>query len=140
MNDSLLLTVNNKKLGSTNHFHNFSAKDIKEKTFEKLTHENEDADKDFESSVGEEDLESIRFFDKIKMRTNSISHSKIPKLNLNFNNLTTKNETYVKKKHEYNVKNEMYKRNLLQKPQTFGYSTIAEFKQKKNPSQKKKYQ
>ena len=45
-----------------------------------------DNDGEVESSVRDTDLESIRFFDKIQMRTNSVSHTKVPKLNLNFNN------------------------------------------------------
>ena len=49
--------------------------------------DNSNEEKD-DSSIEYEDLESIRFFDKIKMRTNSISHSKIQILNLNFNNET----------------------------------------------------
>lgn len=70
------------------------------------------------------------------MRTNSISHSKIPKLNLNFNH-STKNETYVKKKASYNIKYDFNGRNNLHKSQNFGYSTMAEFKKKKVPYKKK---
>ena len=72
------------------------------------------------------------------MRTNSISHSKIPKLNLNFNN-STKNETYVKKKPSYNIKYDFYGRNNLQTSHNFGYSTMAEFKKQKVPYKKKYY-
>ena len=51
------------------------------------------------------------------MRTNSISHSKIPKLNLNFNH-STKNSTYVKKKPLNNLKYDFNGRNNLQKSQS----------------------
>ena len=72
------------------------------------------------------------------MRTNSISHSKIPKLNLNFNH-STKNSTYVKKKPLNNLKYDFNGRNNLQKSHNFGYSTMAEFKKQKVPYKKKYY-
>ena len=90
--------------------------------------------KENESSIPDDELESIRFFDKIKMRTNSVSHSKVPKLNLNFNH-TTKNEHSIKK--QVNALKDG--RNNIHKPQALGYSTIAEFKKKKILNLKKKY-
>lgn len=63
------------------------------------------------------------------MRTNSISHSKIPKLNLNFNNEPNK-ISYVNKK--------KYGRNLsMHKPMVCGYSTIAGIKHMKTGNKKK---
>ncbi len=93
--------------------------------------DNSNEEKD-DSSIEYEDLESIRFFDKIKMRTNSISHSKIPKLNLNFNNETNVTRTINK--------NKKCGRNFsMQKPIVGGYSTIAGIKYKKLIGNNKKF-
>ena len=84
-----------------------------------------------ESSVNTEELESIRFFDKINMRTHSFSNSKIPKLNLNFsqpNVNKTKNNYYQimkinnKKKLQNNTHNN-YK-NFIEEKSGFFHSQI----------------
>jgi len=95
-----------------------------------------------ESSVNTEELESIRFFDKINMRTHSFSNSKIPKLNLNFSqpNINKTKNTYYqimkinnKKKLQNNTHNN-YKNFLEEKTGFFhnqintGYSNLAKNK------------
>ena len=66
------------------------------------------------------------------MRTNSISHSKIPKLNLNFNKESNKSRTINK--------NKKYGRNFsMQKSIVGGYSTIAGIKHKKLIGNNKKF-
>jgi hypothetical protein len=125
------------------------------------------------SSVREVDLESIRFFDKIQMRTKSISHTKVPKLNLDFSNNNNtfinnnnkiisnieqknnnKSNYYYHKKNlkafqptkggdngrNINYNNYISSTNIQSQKlshQVYGYSTKAEYKQKKNKMIKK---
>lgn len=93
-----------------------------------------------DSSVNTEDLESIRFFDKIQMKRHSFSNSHIPELSIP----TIKNtEICYRPQVKYNKKGgTMGKkngsisgvniRNNIQKSQILGYSTIAEIKKNKN--------
>jgi hypothetical protein len=82
-----------------------------------------------ESSVNTDDLESIRFFDKIYMKRNSFSNSHIPNLNLNFSLISQHKNQKPIHNSVYNVKNNNGN-NYLNKIQykSKGYSSIADIK------------
>ena len=82
-----------------------------------------------ESSINTEELESIRFFDKINMRTHSFSNSKIPKLNLNFSqsNINSTKNTYYQILKFNNKKNKNNTHNIYNKFYT-GYTNLAKNK------------
>ena len=83
-------------------------------------------EKDTESSVNIDDLESIRFFDKIYMKRNSFSNSNIPNLNLNFS-IPNKKQKPINNNTLYNIKNNNKNINKTQY-KSKGYSSIAEIK------------
>ena len=83
-------------------------------------------EKDTESSVNIDDLESIRFFDKIYMKRNSFSNSNIPNLNLNFS-IQNKKQKPINNNSLYNIKNTNKNINKTQY-KSKGYSSIAEIK------------
>ena len=87
-----------------------------------------------------EDLESIRFFDKIIMRRHSFSNSKIPKLNFNFNNNNSinNNDNNLKKKKIFKQPQNL-KRKKIEKLSNSLPKNINNFNLNINNIQKKNY-
>ena len=119
--------------------------------FESNNIENEEEKE--ESSVNTEELESIRFFDKIIMKKHSFSKAKIPelqikKINLKNNELEYKeivekknNKYFNNNKNKKNRKNNNYelKKIINKNNKNFGYTKIAEDKKKADVKKFRKF-